>query len=106
VSEGAILFPSPLSPPPPPLFVGVTPLAGGLESHKLAVCGAGRLNYLLRTLEVSSVSVVSPEPAWIRAWKREGEEGGGGRGGEQLVCEVWVGFPNDLIPVSAERLTV
>lgn len=38
-----------------------------------------------------------------------GKKGGGGvaaEGEEQLVCKGWVGFLNDLIPVSAERLTV
>lgn len=39
--------------------------------------------------------------------KREGEqEGGAAEGEEQLVCKGWVEFLNDLIPVSAERLTV
>lgn len=39
--------------------------------------------------------------------KRKGErERGAAEGEEQLVCKGWVEFLNDLIPVSAERLTV
>lgn len=75
---------------------------------------AGRLNYLLRTLEVACVRVsLSPsfsQPASIRVLNQEGGgEGGGRRGGageKQLACEGRAEFLNYLIPVSAPRLKV
>lgn len=38
--------------------------------------------------------------------REEKREVGAVEGEKQLVCRGWVGFLNDLIPVSAERLTV
>lgn len=72
---------------------------------------AGRLNYLLGTLEVVCVHVSLSQcflqPVSIRVWNEKGSrEGGRQKEKKQLVCKGWAEFLNDLIPVSAVCLTV
>lgn len=76
------------------------------QSHKLAVW-AGRLNYLLRILEVGCVSV----SACLKASSNDkgmkwGGEGEVAEGEEQLVCNGCGEFLTDLIPLSADHPTV